>query len=93
MLWSETYARKDCDPSAWCKCRNFSTIKTEKEYLYCHKVEAVCDFNLDGIFVLSQAIILSELTHNLKISFPFAFVITRGFRTPAISMIELCYRS
>ena len=37
MLWSETYARKDCDPSAWCKCRNCSTIKTEKEYLYCQK--------------------------------------------------------
>ena len=52
---------KGCDPSAWCKCRNYSTIKTEKECMCCQKVEAVRNFNLLGIFVLSQAIILSEL--------------------------------
>ena len=23
--------RKDCDPSVWCKCRNCSTMKTERE--------------------------------------------------------------
>ena len=22
--------RKDCDPSVWCKCRNCSTMKTDK---------------------------------------------------------------
>ena len=43
-------------------------MKTEKEYLCYQEVEAVCNFNLHGIFVLSQAIILSELTHNLMIS-------------------------
>ena len=50
------------------KCRNCSTMKTGKEYLCYQKVEAVCDFKLHVIFVLSQAIILSELTHNLMIS-------------------------
>ena len=25
--------RKDCDPSVWCKCRNCSTMKTERECL------------------------------------------------------------
>ena len=60
MEW-EMFIGKGCDPSVWCKCRNYSTIKTEKECLCCQKVEAVRNFNLLGIFVLSQAIILSEL--------------------------------
>ena len=62
------FLRKDCDPSVRWKCRNCSTMKTEKECLCYQEVEAVCNFNLHGIFVLSQAIILSELTHNLMIS-------------------------
>ena len=33
--------RKDCNPSVWCKCRNCSTMKTEKECLCCQEVEAV----------------------------------------------------
>ena len=45
-------------PSQW---------KTEKECLCNQEVDAVCDFNLQGIFVLIQAIILSELTHNLMV--------------------------
>ena len=57
----DMFDRKDCDPSVWCKCRNCSTMKTEKECLCCQEVEAVRDFNLQGIFVLSQAKILSEL--------------------------------
>ena len=62
-LWSETgtFDRKDCDPSVWCKCRNCSTMKTEKKCLCYQEVEAVRDFILQGIFVLSQAIILLEL--------------------------------
>ena len=60
MEW-DMFIGKGCDPSAWCKCRNYSTIKTEKECMCCQKVEAVRNFNLLGIFVLSQAIILSEL--------------------------------
>ena len=60
MVW-DMFIGKGCDPSAWCKCRNYSTIKTEKECMCCQKVEAVRNFNLLGIFVLSQAIILSEL--------------------------------
>ena len=36
-------------------------MKIEKECLCCQEVEAVRNFNLQGIFVLSQAIILSEL--------------------------------
>ena len=62
------FFRKDCDPSVRWKCRNCSTMKTEKECLCYQEVEAVCNFNLHGIFVQSQAIILSELTHNLMIS-------------------------
>ena len=30
--------RKDCDPSVWYKCRNCSTMKTEKECLCCQEV-------------------------------------------------------
>ena len=55
------FDRKDCDPSVWCKCRNYSTMKAEKECLCCQEEEAVRDFNLQGIFVLSQANVLSEL--------------------------------
>ena len=51
----------DCDPSFWSKCKNCSTMKAEKECLCCQKVEAVRDFILQGIFILSQAIIWSEL--------------------------------
>ena len=58
----DAFVRKDSDPSVWWKCRNSSTMKTEKECLCCPEVEAVCNFNLQGIFVLIQAIILSELT-------------------------------
>ena len=54
------FVRKDCDLSVWWKCRNCSTMKTEKECLCYQEVEAVCDFNIQGIFVLSEAIILSE---------------------------------
>ena len=43
-------------------------MKTEKECLCYQEVDAVCDFRLHGIFVLRQAIILSELNHNLMIS-------------------------
>ena len=57
----DMFDRKDCDPSVWCKCRNCSTMETEKEYPCCQEVEAVLNFNLQGIFVFSQAIILSEL--------------------------------
>ena len=35
-------------------------MKTEKECLCFKEVEAVRDFNLEGIFVLSQTRILSE---------------------------------
>ena len=38
--------RKDCDPSVWCKCRNRSTIKTEKEFLCWQEVETVRGFIL-----------------------------------------------
>ena len=57
----DMFDRKDCDPSVWCKCRNCSTMKTEKECLCCQEVEAVRNFILQGIFVLSQAKILLEL--------------------------------
>ena len=56
--------RKDCDPSVWCKCSNCSTMKIEKECVCCQELEAVRGVNLQGIFVLSQAIILSELNYN-----------------------------
>ena len=57
----DMFERNNSEPSVWCKCRNCSTIKTEKEYLCCQEVEAVRNFNPQGIFSLSQAIILSEL--------------------------------
>ena len=43
-------------PRVWWKCKKISTMKTEKECLCFQEVEAVCDFNLQGIFILSQAI-------------------------------------
>ena len=61
VMERDMFNRKDCSSSVWCKCRNCSTMKTEKECLCCQEVEAVRDFNLQGIFVLSQAIILSKL--------------------------------
>ena len=78
----DMFDRNDCDPSIWCKCRNCSTMKTEKECLCCQGVEAVCNFNLQGIFVLSQAIILSELTHNLMISVSICFCNQTWFQNP-----------
>ena len=38
--------RKDCEPRVWCKYRNCSTMKTEKECPCCQEVEAVRNFNL-----------------------------------------------
>ena len=61
MKERDMFDRKDCDPSVWCKCGNCFTMKTEKECLCCQEVEAVRDFNLQGIFVLSQAKMLWEL--------------------------------
>ena len=43
-------------------------MKTEKECLCYQEVEAVRGLSLQGIFVLSQAIILAELNYNLMIS-------------------------
>ena len=34
----DMFDRKDCDPSVWYKCRNCSTLKTEKECLCCQEV-------------------------------------------------------
>ena len=48
-------------------------MKIEKECLCYQEVEAVRDFNLQGIFVLSQVIVLSELTRNLMISISIWF--------------------
>ena len=69
----DMFVRNNCDPSVCWKCRNWSTMKTGKECLCYKEVEAVCDFNLQDIFVLSQAIILSDLTHNLMISMYISF--------------------
>ena len=57
----DMFDRKDCNPSVWWKCRNCSTMKTEKECLCCQVVEAVRNFILQATFALSQAIIWSEL--------------------------------
>ena len=69
----DMFVRKDCNPSVWWKCRNWSTMETEEEYHCYQEVKAVCDFTPQDIFVLSQAIILSELTHNLMISISICF--------------------
>ena len=45
----DTFVRKDCNPSVWWKCRNCSTMKTDKEYLCYQQVEAVSNFNLHGM--------------------------------------------
>ena len=76
-LEQEMFGGKDCD-----KCRNCSKMKTEKECLCCHNVEPVRDFNLRAIFILSQAIILSELTHNLMISISICFYNQTWFQNP-----------
>ena len=31
VMEQDMFDRKDCDPGFWCKCRNCSTMKTEKE--------------------------------------------------------------
>ena len=59
-------------------------MKTEKECLYYQEMEAVCDFNLQGIFVLSQTIILSELSHNLMISISISFCNQTRLEHPAL---------
>ena len=74
--------RKDCDSSVWWKCRNCSTMKTEMECLCCQEVEVVHGLNLHGIFVLSQAIILAELNHNLMISILICFCNQTWFQNP-----------
>ena len=53
----DAFVRKDCDPSVWWMWRNCFTIKAEKESLCYQELEAVCDFDLQGIFVLSWAVI------------------------------------
>ena len=82
MKERDMFDRKDCDLSVLCKCRGCSTMKTEKECLCCQDVEVVCDFNLEGIFVLSQAIILSEVTRNLMISVSICFCNQMWFQKP-----------
>ena len=57
-------------------------MKTEKECLCFQEKEAVRDFNLRGIFVLSRAIILSELTQNLMISISICFSNQTWFQKP-----------
>ena len=74
--------RKDCYPSVWCKSRNCSTMKTEKECLCCKEVEVVRGSNLQGIFVLSQAIILAELNYNFMISISICFCNQTWFQNP-----------
>ena len=43
------------DTDIWYKCRNCSTMKTEKECLCCQELETVCNLNLLRIFVLNEA--------------------------------------
>ena len=69
----DMFVKKDYDSSVLWKCKNCSKMKTEKECLCYQEVEAVCNFNLQGMFFLSQAIILLELTHNLMISISICF--------------------
>ena len=74
----DMFHRKDRDPSVSWKCRNCSTMKTKKEC----EVEAVRGLNLQGIFVLSQAIILAELNYNLMISISICFCNKTWFQNP-----------
>ena len=69
----DMFVKKGYDPGVWCNYRNCSTLKTEEEWLCCQQVKAVRDCNLWGVFVLSKAIILSELTCNLTISISICF--------------------
>ena len=48
-------------------------MKTKEECLCFEEVETVRDFNLQEIFVLSQAITLLELTYNLMVSISICF--------------------
>ena len=48
----DMFVRKDCIPNVWWKCQNCSTMKTEKECLCYEEVKAVCNSDLQGIFVL-----------------------------------------
>ena len=50
--------------------------------LCCLEAETVCDFNLQGIFALSQEIILLELTHNLMISISICLCSLTWFQNP-----------
>ena len=61
MEW-DMLIRKYYDVSVWSKCRNCSAMKGEKECLYSQEVEADHNFNLHGVFVLSQTIILFGIT-------------------------------
>ena len=63
MLWSETCLTGKIATLVFgaSKCRNCSTMKTEKECQCSQEVEVVHNFVLQGIFVLSQAIICLEL--------------------------------
>ena len=56
ILQSEMFVRKHCDLEFGESVKKISTMKTEKECLCFQEVEAVRNFNLQGIFVLSQAI-------------------------------------
>ena len=78
----EMLDRKDCYPSVWWKCRNCSTMKTEKECLCCQEGEAVRGLCLQSIFVLSQAIILAESNYNLMISISICFCNKTWFQHP-----------
>ena len=69
----DMFVRKDWQPQCLVKVQKFLHNETEKECQCYQEVEAVCNFNLQGIFFLSQAIILSELTHNLMISISICF--------------------
>ena len=85
----DMFDRKESSPSVRFNCKNCSTIKGKRECLCCQDVEAIHDFNPQGIFVLSQAIILLELTRNLMVSISICFCNQIWFQNPAIFKIEL----
>ena len=82
MLWSDTCLSGKIAALVFGASVEIAPQSEQKVCLFCQDVEAVHDFILRGIFVLSQAIILSELTGNLM-SIYICFCNQTWFQNPS----------
>ena len=82
MLWSETCLLGKIAALVFGGSVEIAPQSKQKVCLFCQELEAIHDFILRGMFVLSQAIVLSELTDNVM-SIYICFCNQTWFQNPS----------